>query len=94
MSCVYDLYVVSGGGCGGGGYVLKVCVGDKLLVRCKVRKGRSSSRTGIPWQPIGVEPIFAKIPRENELTRLEAASSIVGHVNGYGEYYAGTNETW
>ena len=29
-------------------------------VRCKVPKGGSSGETGIPWQPIGVEPGIAK----------------------------------
>jgi len=32
-------------------------------LRCKVPKGGPSNETGIPWQPIGVEPIFAK-PRQ------------------------------
>ena len=30
------------------------------LLRCKAPKGGSPGETGIPWQPIEVEPIIAK----------------------------------
>jgi len=46
------------------GYFLPSSLGQ---VRCKVPKGGPSGGTGIPWQPIGVEPIFAKTPQESEM---------------------------
>jgi len=45
-----------------------------------VPKGGPSDETGIPWQPIGVEPILAKILQESEMTHLEAARSRVTEV--------------
>ena len=36
------------------------CLVGILGVRCKVPKGGPSGETGIPWQPIGVEPGIAK----------------------------------
>jgi len=47
------------------------------MIRCKVPEGRSSGGTGIPWQLIGVEPIFARIPQESEMAHLQVASSTV-----------------
>jgi len=48
-----------------------------LMLWWKVRKGEPSGGTGIPLQPVGVEPISAKTPQESEMEHLQTASSIV-----------------
>ena len=35
------------------------------------------------WQPIGAQPISAKTPQENEMTQLQAVSSIVVEVKSF-----------